>query len=78
LKDLAARPPTAGQGWDRVAQHELALLALVRAAKALGLTIGPEVDEALKTTSKLLEFPPNYDSPRNVSTSPVSVPKPKP
>jgi hypothetical protein len=73
LMDRASRPPTADKGWDLLAQHDLALSSLARAARQLGVTVGPEVEEALRAASKLLEFPPDYDSPRN-----VSKPKSKP
>jgi hypothetical protein len=67
LKELAMRPPTVVESWDRAAQHELALEALVRASKEVGLTIGPEIAAAIREGSKPLDFPKQYDSPRNVS-----------
>ena len=76
LKEWAARPPSASESWDRAAQHYLALSSLARAAKDLKVPIGPEVEEALRTGSKVLEFPPKYDSPRNISPKAVPIPKP--
>jgi hypothetical protein len=76
LKGLGATSPDVGESWDRAAQHELALQALARALKGLGEAVAPEVEAAIREGSKVLDFPANYDSPRN--TSPPSLPKSEP
>ena len=75
LKEFTSRSPNAAEGWDRAAQHFLALSSLARAAKGLGVPIGPEVEAAIRGGSKPLDFPPDYDSPRSVS-APKLPPKP--
>ncbi len=64
LKDLASRPPAVVDGWDRSAQHLLAIQTLARASKAAGLGIDPAVEKAIREGFKGIEFPPNYDGPR--------------
>ena len=75
LKDLAAGRPAVAESWDRAAQHFLALSAFARASKVLGAPIGPDVEAAIREGSKTLDFPPNYDSPRNVSAAQAPAPK---
>ena len=72
VKSLAARP---AEGWDRATQQYLALSSLVRAAKDLKVAVPPEVEEGLKASLKRLDFPPRYDSPKNVSPPAVTTGK---
>lgn len=64
LGELAKVMPAVDVSWDRAAQHDLALEALARAAKAGGRAVPPAVEEAIRKASGALEFPANYDSPR--------------
>jgi Cytochrome c554 and c-prime len=77
MKDLAARPSAAVESWDRAAQQSLALSSLVRAARDLKLPVSPEIEESLRAASRVLEFPPKYDSPRKAPASSSPTPAPK-
>ncbi len=67
IKALSSDPSVTGEGWDRKAQHYLALSALGRAAGGLGVAVGPKVEESLKAKADGLRFPPKYDSPHGVA-----------
>jgi hypothetical protein len=65
LKELASGPMSIGENWDRAAQRYLAVQALARDSKKAGRAIDPAVEKAIGEAAKALDFPANYDSPRN-------------